>query len=83
MLLSGLFGILKGALEVLLAPLEVFNIAIDFISSIPVLVSFFQIIAYIIPWSNILPLIALTVAIILFKSVVSLLKTIWGVLPLL
>ena len=83
MIFSALFGVFRGAINILLLPLEIVNIAIDFVSSIPVLVSFFQVIAYIIPWSNILPLIILTISFGVFKIVVSLLKTIWDILPIL
>lgn len=81
MIVDGILLVLQGVAFVLLLPLEGLNIAIDFISSIPIVVSFLQVIAYIIPWTNILPLILLVVAIIIFKIAVSLVKTIWQLLP--
>ena len=75
--------VLQGALSILLAPLTVVNIVIDFVSGITVFTSFLQVIAYILPWSNILPLIILTIGLILLRIGISLVKTIWDLIPLL
>lgn len=81
MIVDGILLVLQGVVFVLLLPLEGLNIGIDFISSIPVVVSFLQVVAYIIPWTNILPLGALVVAVIIFKIAVSLVKTVLQLLP--
>lgn len=73
----------QGVVEVLLLPLTAINIGVDFISSIPIVSQFLQVVAYLLPWSNLLPLIIITVALIGFKIGVSLIKTIWDLLPLL
>lgn len=83
MITNGLLFVLQGVLKVLLLPLEVINITIDFLASIPVVVSFLQVVAYILPWSNILPIIILTIALLGFKIVVRIIITIWDILPLL
>lgn len=83
MIIDGLLLVFQGCLNVLLLPLTVVNITVDFLSGLTVFTSFLQVIAYILPWSNILPLIILTIAIIGFKIVVSILKTIWEIIPLL
>lgn len=83
MIIDGLLLIFQGALNVLLLPLTVVNVTVDFISSIPVFVSFLQVIAYILPFGNLLPLFTLTFAIITFKIAVSLIKTIWQLIPFL
>jgi len=75
--------VLQGVLEILLLPLTAINIGVDFIASIPVITEFLQIIAYVLPWSNLLPLIILTVALFGFRIVIALVKTIWDVLPVL
>ena len=81
MITNAILLILQGALSVILLPLTVINITIDFISSIPVFVSFLQVVAYLIPWSNILPIIVLNVGIVVFKIAVTLIKTVWAVIP--
>lgn len=73
--------VLQGALSILLLPLTVVNIVIDFVSGITVFVSFLQVIAYILPWSNILPLIVLTISLIGLRIGIAIVKTIWDLLP--
>lgn len=75
--------VFQGILNVLLLPVTVFNIAVDFVSSIPVVVDFLQIAAYILPWSNILPLILLVIALSGFRITLSLVKTFLSFIPFL
>lgn len=81
MILDGILFVLSQVLRMLLAPLEGINIAIDFLASIPFVMQFFQVIAYIIPWTNFVPLFLLVIAIIAYKIVISILKTLWDILP--
>lgn len=81
MITNAILLVLQGALSVILLPFTVINITIDFISSIPVFVSFLQVVAYLIPWSNILPIIILNISIVVFKIAVTLIKTVWAVIP--
>ena len=73
--------VLQGALSILLLPLTVVNIVVDFVSGITVFVSFLQVIAYILPWSNILPLIVLTIGLIGLRIGIAIVKTVWDLLP--
>ena len=73
--------VIQGVLNVLLLPLTVVNIGVDFIASIPVISEFLQVIAYILPWSNLLPLIGITVGLFVFRIAVSLIKTGLDVIP--
>jgi hypothetical protein len=81
MIVDLLLLVLQGALSILLLPLTVVNIVIDFVSGITVFVSFLQVIAYILPWSNILPLIVLTIGLIGLRIGIAIVKTIWDLLP--
>lgn len=81
MILDGILFVLSQILRLLLAPLEGINIAIDFLASIPFVMSFFQVIAYIIPWTNFVPLFFIVLAIITYKILISVLKTLWDILP--
>lgn len=83
MIVNAILLILQGALNIILSPFTVLNVVIDFISSIPVFVSFLQVVAYLMPWTNILPIILLNVGIVGFKIGVTLVKTVWAVLPVL
>lgn len=73
--------IVQGILNVLLLPLIVINIAVDFVSSLPVTVEFLQVAAYMIPWPNILPLILLVIGIFLFRGTLAVIKAVWKFIP--
>ena len=73
--------IVQGILNVLLLPLTVINIAVDFVSSLPVTIEFLQVAAYMIPWSNILPLILLVIGIFLFRGTLAVIKAFWKFIP--
>jgi len=75
--------LVQGILNVLLLPLTVFNIAVDLVSSIPVTTEFLQVAAYMIPWSNILPLILLVTGIFIFRAGLALVKVVWKFIPFL
>lgn len=81
MIIDGILLVLQGILNILLAPLTVLNITIDFIGSIPVVTQFLQIVAYMIPFDNLLPLIFLVVAALLLRCGIALMKFILNALP--
>ena len=81
MIIDGLLYVIGLVLDVLLSPLEVIEITVDFLGSIPFLTQFFEIIAYILPWNNLIPLFVIVIAVIGFKIIISLVKTLWDVLP--
>lgn len=83
MIIDGFINILSIIISALLSPLEIINISIDYLSSLTVVSSFIQVIAYLLPWDNLLPLIVLVIAILLFKLVISLITAIWDLLPFL
>lgn len=81
MIIDLCLGVLQGFLSIILAPLEVINIAVDFVASMPVVISFIQLVAYIFPWSNLLPLFAIVLAILSFKAVVGIIHGIYNLIP--
>lgn len=81
MIIDMILLVLQGVLNIVLLPLEAVNIGIDLVASIPVISEFLQIIAYILPWSNLLPLILFTVGLFVFRIAVSLVKTVLDVIP--
>lgn len=82
MIIDAILGLISIILNVLLLPLEAFNIVIDLASSIPVVTNFLTFIAYIIPWTNLLPIFLSIFIIMSFRIIVALIKTIWDLLPL-
>ena len=81
MIVDGILSVLALLFNALLAPLEIINIGIDIVSSVPVVAGFVTVVAYIFPWTNILPIIAITFLIINFKASISFIKTLWNLLP--
>ena len=82
MIINGILLIIQGILNVLLLPLSGLNITIDFIGSIPVVTQFLQVVAYVLPWDNLTPLIIFTIAMFTFRAVLSLIKLIWHFIPI-
>lgn len=83
MIIDGILFVLKGVLNILLAPLTIVNIGVDFLSGIPIFAEFLQVVAYIMPWTNILPLIFIVGGLFSIRIVISIIKTLWNLLPVL
>lgn len=81
MIVDGILSVLSVVFSVILSPLEIINVGVDVISSIPVVSNFIAVIAYIFPWNNILPIIILTFLIINFKNLVAFIMAVWKLLP--
>lgn len=82
MIIDLILNLLEGILKILLSPLDLINITIDFTSNFSFISDFFSVIAYILPWENILPIISIVVGIFIFKAGISLIRVILSVIPL-
>lgn len=67
--------------SVLLTPLTIVNIAVDVVTSIPVVAKFVTIIAYIIPWDNLLPLFVIIFAVLGLRIGIAIIRFIFSLLP--
>lgn len=81
MIVDGILLILQGVVNVILLPVTAIDITIDFIGSIPIVTQFLQVITYVLPWRNILPIIALVIVLIVFKIGISLSKLVINFVP--
>ena len=81
MIIEGIFNLLFLPIEILLAPLTVINFVVDSSIFAPIL-SFLNMATYLIPIKQLMPIVLFSVSLIIFKIVVSLVKTIWDVLPI-
>lgn len=81
MITNSILNVLGVVLGGLLSPLSLINITIDFVASIPIVFSFLQVVAYLLPWKNILPLIILNISLFMLRIIISLIKTIWSIIP--
>lgn len=83
MIINLFLDVLKGVLAVLLAPISVLNWTIDVVSKITIVNQFVKVVAYFFPWKELLPLVVFIIAMFIFRAVISLIKTIWELIPLL
>lgn len=83
MIIDLILVVLNGFLGVFLSVLTPINILFDFLSSIPVVAEFLSIVAYVLPWTNILPIVVIVVAVFGFRIAISIIKTIWHFIPIL
>lgn len=81
MITNGILLVLQGVINIILLPLSALNVVIDVASSIPVVGQFLQVVAYIVPWSNLLPLFIIAIAIFLFRTTLAVVKLIVEFLP--
>ena len=72
----------EGMLNVLLLPLSVIDFVVDFASSIPIVPQFLSVLAYVLPWSNIMPLVTIVFGVFFFRIAMSLIKAIWHFIPI-
>lgn len=81
MIINGILSVFNGLVSASLLPLEALNLGIDFILSIPIVTQFLQIVAYVLPWANLVPLFFLIVSIFQFRIGLALIKTIFSFIP--
>lgn len=81
MIIDAILLVFQGVLEIVLSPLTVINIGIDFIASIPVIGSFVNVVAYILPWSNLFPLFVLLIALFSLRIVIAIVRFIISIIP--
>ena len=83
MIINGFLLILQGIVNILLLPLVPLNWAITTGFSIGIISDFINIVAFVLPWSNLVPIIVFIIAMFAFRAIIALIKTIWQLLPLL
>lgn len=81
MITDGILLVFQGLINIILSPLSIINISVDFISSITLVTQFLQIVVYILPWSNLMPLITLIITLSLFRIAVALVKLVVEFIP--
>lgn len=81
MITDAIFSFFTVIVNLILSPLEVFNVGIDILSSIPVVMNFLSFVGYVIPWTNLIPIFTIIVAILGFKIIVALIHFIVSLIP--
>lgn len=82
MIVDAILLLVQGIVNVLLSPLELVNIGVDLVASIPVIGDFLNVVFYVLPMDNLMPLIILNVALFSFRIVISFIETLWNLIPL-
>lgn len=82
MIVEVFLNIIFKIVNVLLSPLEVLNFVFDS-SVFSTVVHYLDIVFYFIPIGNLMPIVIFIIAMFSFRAIVSLIKTIWQLLPLL
>lgn len=82
MITDALFGIVFGLIDLLLTPLLVLDFNFN-ISSIEPVLQYFKMAGYLIPFAQLSPVFFFFVSLMTFRIAVSLIKTIWNLLPVL
>ena len=81
MIAEGLLSVVFGIVNILLMPLNVINFVVNSSVFTPI-VEFINMALYLIPFKQLMPIFAFFVSMMLFRIVVSIIKTIWDLLPL-
>lgn len=83
MIVDSILLILKNIISFLLLPLTPINFAINTILGISYVSDFIKIATYVLPWSNLTPIITIIIGMFLFRIIISLVKTVWDLIPFL
>lgn len=81
MIVESIFNLLFLPIEILLAPLTVINFVVDSSIFAPIL-SFLNMATYLIPIKALMPIIIFSASLMGFRIVISIIKTIWQLLPI-
>lgn len=81
MLTDAVLLVLQAVANIILAPLSVVNIGVDLVSSIPYVAQFLQVVAYVLPWDNLLPLILIMIALFLFRITIAIINFVLKFVP--
>lgn len=81
MILDAILNVLSSVFSFLLSPLDAISFVIDIGSSIGFVTNFIKVVAYIFPWSNILPIIVISFLIINFRNVIGTIVAVLNLVP--
>jgi hypothetical protein len=82
MIVDGLLSVVFGLIQILLIPLELAEFAVTLATFDPV-AQYFRMALYLIPFAELMPIFTFFIGMMAFRIIVSLIKTIWNLLPIL
>ena len=81
MITDAILSFLTSISSGILSPLFIVDVAVDLITSIPVVTKFILFVAYVIPWSNLLPLLLIIMTLLTFRIIIALIRFVFSLLP--
>lgn len=81
MILDAILNVIASVFSVLLSPLEAISFVMDIGSSVGFVSNFIKVIAYLFPWSNILPIIIISFLIINFRNILGTIVAVLNLIP--
>ena len=81
MITNGILLCFEGLINVLLSPLSILTIAVEFIASIRQVQQFLQIAIYLFPWTYVLPLIIFVIGMFVFRIIMSIVRLVIEFIP--
>ena len=81
MIVESLLSVVFGLINFILLPLQIVDFALDLVTLEPV-IQFINMALYLIPFRELMPIFIFFMSMMTFRVVVSLIKTIWDLLPI-
>ena len=81
MIIEGILSVVFGVLNILLLPLQVVGFGVNVLALEPVM-QFIRMAMYLIPFKELMPIFIFFASMMAFRIIVSLIKTIWNLLPI-
>ena len=81
MIVESLLSVVFGFINFLLLPLQIVDFALDLVALEPV-IQFINMALYLIPFNRLMPIFIFFVSMMSFRIIISLIKTIWDILPI-
>lgn len=81
MIVESLLSVVFGFINFLLLPLQIVDFALDLVALEPV-IQFINMALYLIPFNRLMPIFIFFVSMMSFRIIISLIKTIWDLLPI-
>ena len=81
MIIEGILSVVFGLLNILLIPLQVADLGLSVVTLDPV-IQFVHMALYLIPFKELMPIFIFFISMMSFRIIISLIKTIWDLLPI-
>lgn len=81
MISNAILSFFSSIASFVLSPLAVLDVVVDLVTSIPIVTKFILFVVYVIPWSNLLPLLIIIISLLGLRIAVALIRFIFTFIP--